>query len=331
MKIAIIGAGLSGIVAAKTLSARFSGHHGISVFEKSRGAGGRMSTRRTDEFEFDHGAQYFTARDPAFKAAVDHAIDQGHVKPWDGTTKYLKANGKLEDDSGGARYVSAPRMNSWIKAMSNGLNIQTQARVHELVSTENGWTLKLEDDTAHTGFDAVICAVPSPQAAVLLAPTGFDKIEDITTAKMDACFAVMLGFEDTLDLPWDTLRTPDGPASWIAVNSAKPDRPNTGTTLMVHAGPKWSNRNVERDKAELQAAIIAAASQLTGYDLTKAKYTTIHRWLYAAVSKGTGQACLADESEKLVVCGDWCLGGRVEGAWLSGKAAAEQVLKWANA
>ena len=331
MKIAIIGAGLSGIVAAKTLSAKLSGHHGISVFEKSRGAGGRMSTRRTDDFEFDHGAQYFTARDPAFKAAVDHAIDQGHVKPWDGTTKYLKANDKLEDDSGGKRYVSTPRMNSWIKAMSNGLNIQTQARVHELVSTDDGWTLKFEDSTKQDGFDAVICAVPSPQAEALLAPTEFSKMDDITKAKMDACFAVMLGFDKTLNLPWDTLRSPDGPSSWIAVNSAKPDRPQTGTTLMIHAGPKWSNNNVERDKSELKAEMITVASRLTGHDLTQAKYGTIHRWLYAAVSQGAGQTCLADDKAKLVACGDWCLGGRVEGAWLSGKTAAELVLKWSDA
>lgn len=330
MKIAIIGAGLSGITAAKTLSEHFSGAAQITVFEKSRGAGGRMSTRRTDDYEFDHGAQYFTAKDSAFKAAVDTAIEQGRIAPWHGKASYLK-NGTLEEDTGGARYVSAPRMNSWIKAMAETANIQTSARVSELVKTDKTWTLNLEDGEPQTGFDYVICAAPSPQAEALLAPTEFAHLEAIKSVKMDVCFAVMLGFKGEKALPWVTLRSADGPASWIAVNSAKPGRPEDGTTLMIHSGPNWSNANIDRDKVKLQQEMIAAASAFTGISLEETDYTTIHRWLYAAVSKGAGQTCLADASQKIVACGDWCLGGRVEGAWLSGKAAADQIIKWHEA
>ena len=329
MKIAIIGAGLSGITAARTLSEKLGASADITVFEKSRGAGGRMSTRRTDDFEFDHGAQYFTAKNPLFQSVVDAAVSYGHIMPWHGTAKYLK-NGTLEDDTGGARYVSAPRMNSWIKAMASPLNIKTSARVSALKRDEPGWMLEFEGGAKEAGFDTVICAVPAPQAKALLEPLAFAQLPEINSAKMEACFALMLGFHAPQALPWHSLRSLDGPASWIAVNSAKPARPKGGATLMVHSGPNWSNENVDRDKAELQAEMIMAASDLTGLDLARADYSTIHRWLYAAVSKGAGQACLADGPRKIVACGDWCLGGRVEGAWLSGKAAAEQVLKWAE-
>lgn len=328
MKIAIIGAGLSGIVAAKTLNETLGHKADIQIFEKSRGAGGRMSTRRADDFEFDHGAQYFTAKDPAFITAVNAAIAKGYIAPWRGKAKYLKT-GSLEKDTGGDRFVSSPRMNSWIKAMTHGLTLHISSRVTKLIKDGAVWTLELDGGKQHAGFDAVICAAPSPQAQALLAPTGFKELHAIKNTKMDACFAVMLGFKTALDLPWDTLRSLDGAASWIAVNSAKPNRPKGLTTLMIHSGPNWSNANVDNDKLRLQAQIIDAASELTGLDLTTADYRTIHRWLYAAVSEGAGLPCLSDSSLKISACGDWCLGGRVEGAWLSGKAAAEQVISWA--
>jgi len=284
MKIAIIGAGVSGIVAARTLTEQLGNAAEIHIFEKSRGAGGRMSTRRTDDFEFDHGAQYFTAKTPAFKKAVDTAIRQGVAN-----LDYDFAKWSFDIDRG------------------------------DHLSTE------------HSGFDAVICAVPAPQAQALLAPTDFSEVETIQKVKMDVCFAVMLGFKQPLDLPWDTLRSGDGPASWIALNSAKPSRPTGATTLMVHSGPIWSNTFMNSDKQELKEEIIDAASELTGLALSKADYTTIHRWLYAAVSQGAETPCLVDRSRKILACGDWCLGGRVEGAWLSGKAAANQVIAWSKA
>jgi len=330
MKIAIIGAGLSGITAAKTLQSELGDKADISIFEKSRGAGGRMSTRRTEEFEFDHGAQYFTAKDARFQTAVEQAIKDGHVAPWNGTAKYLK-NGTLEDDKGGDRFVSLPRMNSWIKAMAEGFNITTSARVGALSkSTDKKWRLSFEDGTQQDGFDYVIAAVPAPQAQALLTPTGFSQIQPIKDTRMEACFAVMVGFNKTLDLPWQTLRRADGPASWIAVNSAKPGRPESGTTLMIHSGSNWSAANVDRDKPDLQAEILADVTAELGIDFKDAAYMTIHRWLYAAVSQGAEQDCLTDKALGLITCGDWCLGGRVEGAYLSGLSAAEHVLSWAR-
>lgn len=329
MNIAIIGAGLSGVTAAKTLQAELGDKARITVFEKSRGAGGRMSTRRTDDFEFDHGAQYLTAKDPVFQTAVERAIETGHVAPWHGKAKYLK-NGTLEPDTGGDRFVALPRMNSWIKSMAAGLTVEMSTRVSGLSrNTDRLWTLRFEDGQQASGFTHVIAAIPAPQAQALLSLVNFGPLNLIEETRMEACFAVMAGFHKTLELPWDTLRSIDSPASWIAVNSAKPGRPKTGTTLMIHSGPDWSAANVERDKAELQDEILSEARKITGIDFGDAAYLTIHRWLYAAVSKGAGQPCLADSGLGLIACGDWCLGGRVEGAYLSGLAAAKTLMTWA--
>lgn len=327
MKIAIIGAGLSGITAANALQERFGQSANITIFEKSRGLGGRMSTRRTQAYEFDHGAQYFTAKDPRFQASVIRTIERGHIAPWESKARYIK-NGKIEPDTGGHRFVSAPRMNSWIKAMTNDLDIRLSTRARRLAASNTGLTLEFNDSQSQHGFDYVIVATPAPQTADLLAGCGFAHMERLGAVKMQACFAVMAGLVRPLDLPWDTLRSADGPASWIAVNSAKPGRPDSAAALMIHAGPNWSDANVNRDKRELQSEILSAASALTQQDISKSDYITIHRWLYASVANGAGAPCLADQARGIIACGDWCLGGRVEGAYLSGVAAAEQVITW---
>ena len=329
MKIAIIGTGLSGITAAKSLQEHYGAFAKITLFEKSRGLGGRISTRRTEAYEFDHGAQYFTAKNPDFKNVVINAITQGYIAPWDSRAYYLK-NGRLEADSGGSRFVSTPRMNSWIKAMAADLDIKLSKRARRLVISNTGLELEFEDGQSEGSYDHVILSTPSPQASDMLARCGFSQMNALNAVKMQACFAVMVGLNQPLNLAWDTLRSKDGPASWIAVNSAKPGRTGTKAALVIHAGPKWSEKNVERDKQELQNEIVSAASALIQRDISNANYITIHRWLYASVAKGAGTPCLADKERRIIACGDWCLGGRVEGAYLSGKAAAEQIISWSQ-
>ena len=98
---------MSGLVCARTLL-----DHGfkVSVFEKGRGPGGRMSTRRTeDELQFDHGAQYFTVRDRLFRRYVESWQHDGIVAPWRGRIVVL-SEGYLDplppDPAAGARSAS---------------------------------------------------------------------------------------------------------------------------------------------------------------------------------------------------------------------------------
>jgi len=88
-----------------------------------------MSTRRTEGFEFDHGAQYFTALDPIFKSVVIKAIEDGYIAPWGTGLLNFKKKWTLEKDTGGDRFVSIPRMNSWIKAMAHGMDIKLSERI----------------------------------------------------------------------------------------------------------------------------------------------------------------------------------------------------------
>ena len=149
--VAIIGAGLSGLVAARCLA-----DAGLSVviFEKSRGTGGRMATRRADgEISFDHGAQYFTVRNPEFRERVEAWIKTGIVAAWPNTAAGQRVvvlkDGKLESESGSVdRFVGVPAMNSVCKHLATGLDIRKQVRVARVVQVDG--TVRLIDDLRQT-------------------------------------------------------------------------------------------------------------------------------------------------------------------------------------
>jgi len=317
--IAIIGAGVSGLSCAR----RLNGAVNVHVFDKSRGVAGRMSTRYTDEFEFDHGAQYFTARHPDFRAEIITAIENGHAAPWIGRAFYKKALG-IEPDIGADRFTAVPRMNSWAKALAAGLNVNLSTRISAINKEGRLWTLSSEDGHEFRGYHGIVLAIPAPQAEALLSPS-FSKIKAVKQTQMDACFALMLGFDDLPDLGWDSLRVENGPCAWIAMNSHKPERAKL-PAIMVHSAADWSNAHANDDRDDIAKVLLKAASEATDYDLSVAKYTALHRWLYASVSTAPNEGCLYDKALNLAVCGDWCLGGRVENAFLSGRAAAKAIL-----
>ena len=138
MRVAIIGAGVAGLSAARELAAQ--GTH-VQLFDKSRGVGGRMTTRYAGDWEFDHGAQYFTVSDEGFRAEIDKAVAAGVAAPWSARAVYLKT-GELTSDTGRPRFVGAPRMNALPKFWAEGLDIQTGRRVATALRGES-WTLTL--------------------------------------------------------------------------------------------------------------------------------------------------------------------------------------------
>jgi predicted NAD/FAD-dependent oxidoreductase len=325
MRVGIIGAGVAGLCAAYNLK---QNGHDVSLFDKSRGVGGRLSTRYAGAFEYDHGAQYFTVIDPQFASIVQDAVAQGAVARWSGRALYLKT-GLLTTDTGAERWVGAPRMNSFAKFLASDLDVVLHCRVQSLKRENDGsWTLIFEDGENgpiqdRGGFEAIICTAPSEQAKLIL-PETFSGHAEINQTKMDACFALMIGLETPFDIGWDTLRVNNLPVSWLSVNSSKPKR-GEAATLVVHASPEWSNQNVDTDRDTITNLMLDVTAALTRLDVSNASHISLHRWLYASVSKSPNKPCLVDTSQNLIAAGDWCLGGRVEGAALSGLAAAEAI------
>jgi len=317
--IAIIGAGISGLSAARNL---VEGNN-IILFDKSRGVGGRMSTRYSEAYEFDHGAQYFTAKDKRFKALLSSKISEDVIKPWESRAFYKKDN-KLTPDTGEFRYVSQPRMNSFAKKLSKDLNIRLNSKVSSIYRDLKKWVVETSDGKAYKNFDIVILALPNQQALSLMPPetSYFDEVQK---TQMDPCFALMVGFKKKYDFGWDSLRLNNNINSWLAVNSSKPGRSDDLTTLVIHSEVEWSKKNKSSDKSWIQNQMASAASKTCGIDISRAHYKVIHRWMFASVSKSSSKGCFYDHSLNIATCGDWCNGGRVEGAYISGLMAANII------
>ncbi len=320
-KIAVIGGGIAGIACARQL---VGAGNAVRVFEKSRGMGGRMATRRMatplGEARLDHGAQYFTARDLAFKAVVEARISAGDVVGW--TTAIA---GK-PDPNADARYVGAPAMNAFPKALAQGLNTRLNARVQTIAHEGSGWLLDIADDGEIGPFDAVVVAVPAEQAAPLLRPVNDHLAQEAQCACTAPCWSLLAVYDREFDAPFDAATiTEPGPIAWVSRQNAKPGRAGPNAWV-AHAHAQWSRENLERsadDVAEdLQRAFRALMPAADAPILVQA-----HRWRYAQVESPAGTPFGWDQSFKIGTCGDWRLGPRVELAWASGDQLGQEMAK----
>lgn len=324
-RIAIIGGGLSGLTVA-TLLKNIADVH---IFEKARGVSGRMSTRRADSYFFDHGAQYFTARAQPFQKFIQPLLAQGVIERWnarytrfDGYQQIAACNKNVSDDVE-PRYVGVPGMNAVAKYLSMNLNISLNTRVTHL-KQQDDWQVYGEENKFLGTFDWVISTVPAPQAINLL-PTAFRYSSIVESVKMRACFSLMLGFSTPLDLQFDAAHVANADLGWIAVNSHKPGRAITPYTLMVHSSAKYAQAHINEARAQVMAHLCAETSRTIGYDVSAADYKTVHGWLYADNVAKKALPVLVDDDLCVAACGDWCLGGRVEGAFMSAYTLVESL------
>ena len=317
-RIAVIGAGLAGLLCARRL--QDAGLHPV-VFEKSRGLGGRLATRRAeDNRTFDHGAQYITARNPGFRAMLERARQAGNADLW----RPRLAPGMEERSEDWL--VGAPAMNALVRPLAEGLDIRQQSQVKALRRAAGGCHLEGMEDAADRPFDAVVCAVPAPQAQTLAANEA-GLAEHLAAVCIAPCWAVMVTFSGLFDPGFDACR-PDGEAlAWIARNSSKPGRAAARDTWVIHASPDWSRENLELERAEAAARIVALLPAAFGRDLPPLDHAVAHRWRYALTTTPLGRPYLASEDGSLLIGGDWCLGARVECAYESGAAMAAAVLE----
>ena len=320
-RVAVIGAGLSGLIFARALSNDVD----LTLFEKSRGYGGRMATRRHDRYRFDHGTQFFTARTEAFADFLSPFIDQGVVARWDARFVEFCGDQVSSHRTWGTEpphYVGVPGMNALGRALGESLDVRLQTRVATLQAVDGGWHLRDDQGRDLGRFDWVACSIPAAQAAVLLPPS-FAHYPALEARDMPGCYALMLGFDRPLPLDWDAALVREASISWISVDSSKPGR--DGYCVLVQASNRWAEANMERDIETVTAHMLAEVRRVTGQDLSNADYISLHRWRYANPQRQDGPASLIDTAQRLAVFGDWCIHGRVEAAYLSGLDAAERI------
>jgi renalase len=308
MKIAIIGAGMAGLSAAQRL--REAGLD-CTVFEKSRGVGGRMATRRTGALQFDHGAQYFAARGARFQSRLSEWQAQGIVAEW--------LPGK---------WVGTPGMTAPARSIAEGLQVIREHRVTGLHGGPGHWR-PVSDSADHgaigrESFDAVLMAIPAPQIVPLAESAGV-RFPELAQVRYAPCLTLMLAFDEATGLRQPSLSPPEGPIAWIARNRTKPGRAGATETLVAHATAAWSRQHLD-DPAESTAEALLCSLRPHIGD-AEPVFRMVHRWLYARVEQTAGVPYLWDPIQQVGACGDWASGPRVEAAFDSGEALAATVVE----
>ncbi len=318
-RIAIIGAGLAGIAAARALIAA---GHAPHLFDKGRAPGGRLATRRAEidgaKLRWDHGAQYLRARGASFAKALEEAGAQ----PWPDAE----------------RRVGVPGMSAVPRALAKDIPATFGRHVGTISGAPGAWfvahwdaaeakpgaPLPATEPTRDGPFDAVLITAPAPQAAELVAPLWPAAATRLDAIRYAPCWTLLASFAERLGLP-DTLR-PEGDAiGWAARDSAKPGRDAGAECWVIQASPAFSRAHLEHPGAAVVTLLLEALGRHAAAPLPAHRYAQAHRWRFSLLEQGLGAPCLWDAGLRLGLAGDWCLEGRAEAAWDSGTALADAL------
>lgn len=371
-QIAIIGAGMTGLMTAHLLEQAFDGTGRaveISIFEKSAGVG-RLATRykkpeshSEQQWQFDFGAQFFTAKSQAFQTYLQPWLEQRVIEPWLAQTATIFSTDSKPDiqltgrwSSDQPRYISCPKMTSFGRSLATKLQhskLYYKTRVAPLSSdsqankgkqgvSDVGAKTMLRDDKGNElgAFDWVVCTAPQAQAIELLQHTDFALLNKIKAPKMLACYSLMLGWEQASSLPatlteaqWEVLevKAEDSAIGRIFIEQRKPGREDILPSVTIHASNQWSEAQVDEPLEDVQQRLIQAAQHILGWEsATAPKLIDCHRWRYAATQQIEGDdsspISYVDSHKQWIVTGDWCDEGRVESCFKAATTAVETII-----
>jgi hypothetical protein len=323
--IAIIGAGLAGAAAGRSLQ---EAGHQVTLFDKGRGPGGRMSTRRMETalgtVRLDHGAQFFTVRGEGLTKAVAGWTAAGACAPWQGKLIKIGADGASEPLGGDDRYVGVGGMNQVVKAALEGLDARFGRQVLAIEGGPRAWSLRFAEGEREGPFEVVLVAVPAEQTGPLISDWVPHMAREAEAVRSAPCWAAMAVFDAPVEADFDAARLETGPLSWISRETSKPGRGGP-EAWVLHGSPAWSKTHLEETADEVAQALLTAFADHATF--TAPISLTAHRWRYAQIEQPAGTPFGWAESLGLGVCGDWRLGPRIEYAFASGQALAAAVIE----
>ncbi len=350
LRVAVVGGGMAGVACARTL---LQAGHAVTLIEKSAGFGGRMSTRRSEFGGFDHGTQYFTVRDARFAKALETVSTL--VRPWSANTvRVLDELGHVLASAPPPterHFVAVPGMNALVKEwmqpllhpeLHGGLPATALAGQRVTLLERDAlqpqqWQLRVEGADGGQqvlgGFDRVVLALPHPQAHDLLLASGHTPAlrQQLAPVQVAPCWTLMVAYPNAmqpglahLGPQWNAARSTHHRISWLARESSKPGRERI-ERWTVQASPAWSAKHLEDEPERVKAKLQKAFSEITGIRATHA-LAMVHRWRFAQTQVPLGQPYLLDAELGIGLCGDWCLGHRVEDAFVSGLELALEIM-----
>jgi renalase len=312
--ILIVGAGVAGLSAAADLQQ--SGRT-VLLVDKGRGPGGRLASRRIGGATFDHGAQFLTARDPRFVTSVDRWRTIGVVEEWF----------RSSDEGPGShpRWRGKPTMNEIARHLARDVPVLLAKRVVSLRRDPDGWGAHLETgETFRAG--AALLTPPVPQSLAILEAGGSalppKEKARLESVEYERCLAVLGVLDGPARIPPPGGLAPaEGPIAWIADNQKK--GVSAAPAVTIHATAAFSLEHWDRDRKDCGRELLHAAEVCLGSAVTEYQ---VHGWRYSKPVRVEESPCLIlSESPPLVLAGDAFAGPRVEGAALSGWAAADAL------
>lgn len=333
-RVAVIGAGLAGAACAQAL--RQAGH-AVHVFDKSRGPGGRLATRRMAWTgadgqpaltPLDHGALGLSARTPAFQAFIHQGERAGWLAEW---CPVLQP-GSLALDGGACWHVPVPDMPELCRRLLTGVDATWSCAVDAVHRNALGWQVEAAGQQLGVPFDVLVLALPPAQAAPLLAWHHDDWARHAALATMQPCWTLMGVTAEAGAAPgWDLARPAEGPLAWVVRSDSRPGRTRVPGQAhwVAHARAGWSREHLAAPTDEVQRQLQAAVADVVGAPL-QWLHGTVHRWRYALPQPRLappGDSFWWNPAQGLGVCGDFLGGCGAEGAWQSAQALAAALLR----
>ena len=340
--IAIIGAGISGLCVANGLSKEKSTAV-IDIFEKSRGVGGRLATRRCAEIKFDHGAPFFTARDKQFRRWVNQLLEQGVVAPWQPKLMTLNPNTKpFKRQWFEPHYIGLGGNNTLGKYLAGGQHIVFNGGIHRCVKLKDQWFLTDIHNNQYGPYDWLVAALPPAQLTNLFLSSA-ESVElpvAVTNIKMTSCFVMMLSYEYALPVTWEWAKVNESSIASISLEYAKQGRAGFG--VVVKSTESWAEQHRDVDINLVQERLLTEFNRLLAGQIGRLKHDSTwprlvsiacHRWLYSQkfineADDSSGKiddAFYCDDKNQFSCCGDWFLSGDVESAYLSADSLVQDL------
>ena len=323
--VAVIGAGITGITLANLLQKKVN----LTVFEKSRGVGGRMATRRAEPYQFNHGAQYFKIENKEFKNFLQPLIQNKIIK-------HLEANHieilnkeviKRTKTYNKIYYTPVSKMNSVVKYLiNNNFFIKLLCKIDKTIKENDKWFIIDSDKASYGPYDWLFITIPPNQALEILY-NNFKFLDIIKKIKMRSCYSLMLGFDKIKEFDFDTALFLDEDVRWLSIRK-KIIENKKYYNLLINSSHNFAEKNVNGSKDKISDYLIKQVSDIIKYELNNYEHKALHFWKYAMSEKNNNLGSLLDEDLKVIVCGDWCMNGKVEGGFLSAKDAAKKLIKY---
>ena len=317
MKVGIVGAGIAGLGAARTLKA--NGYESV-VFEKTKNVGGRCATRSTNGFVWDSGATSIMPRGKTLERVMLEQISTEGLVEIEKRV-YVHSNLRVtpgDPNRGGKRYVYENGIAELPKRLAIGLDIRTETSIDQIHRDGDRYVL------ANETFDAVILTPPTPQSSMLLWSVGEER--PLSAVRYRSCISILLGYDHDLPAtPYFAILDPEQrhPLTWLSVESAKD--PSRKPSIVAQLSREASVREFDRPDEELVGMVTTYVARLFGEECLKPVASEVVRWKYSQPEAYSNVETANPLDSKLLVAGDALLGGRVEDAYEVGVQVANRL------